>query len=110
MEHHHRWRLGIITTTLHRGGWCWLALFFDDLLEEKGGELRAYRKVVDAFAKTTFSSLSLADVKLVNSKSKLPQTIGTLITTPSKGFVRAHFTNNFVNGIFLKDMLLLRSA
>lgn len=84
--------------------------FFDKLLREKGGQSLAYLKVVEAFAKTSPSALSIADVKLVDSQAKLPKTIGTFITTPSKGFVRAHFTNNFVNGIFLKDILLLRSA
>ncbi len=84
--------------------------FFDNLLGVHGGQSQAYRKVVDAFAKGTFSSLSIADVKLVKSEDELPKTIGTFITTPSKGFVRAHFTNNFVNGIFLKDLLLIRSA
>ncbi len=84
--------------------------FFDDLLSVKGGQSLAYRKVVDAFAKGTFSSLSIAEVKLVKTEAELPKTIGTFIKTPSKGFVRAHFTNNFVNGIFLKDILLLRSA
>ena len=81
---------------------------FDELLPSQ--EPFAYRKVAEALARTNVSSLSVSDVKLVSTQSPLPKTIRFLISTPPTGFVRAHFTSNFINGIFIKEMLVLRSA
>lgn len=81
---------------------------FDALLPKE--EAAAYRKIAEILSQTKASSLSAADVKLVSSQSALPQTIRFLISTPKDGIVHARFTSNFVNGIFIKDMLVLRSA
>jgi hypothetical protein len=81
---------------------------FDALLT-KGAAL-AYRHVVDAMAGTAVSSMSIADVKLVSSDSSIPRTVGLLIATPPDALVRAHFTDNYINGIFLKEIFVLRSA
>ena len=81
---------------------------FDNLLSNQ--EPVAYRKVAEALAQTNVSSLSISDVKLVGSQSPLSKAIRFLISTPNDGFVRARFTSNFINGIFIKEMLVLRAA
>jgi hypothetical protein len=81
---------------------------FDNLLPNQ--EPVAYRKVAEALAQTNASSLSMSDVKLVGSQSSLPKTIRFLISTPKNGLARARFTSNFINGIFIKEMFVLRAA
>jgi hypothetical protein len=81
---------------------------YDALLPRQ--EAVAYRKIVDAMAATAFSSLSISDVKLINSQSSLPRAIRILIKTPSNGIAQAHFTDTTLNGIFIKEMIVLRSA
>ena len=82
--------------------------FFDGLLPKQ--EPVAYRKVVEAMASTFLSSLTVSDVKLVGSQSPLPRAIRMLIRTPADGIARAHFTDTTLNGIFIKEMIILRSA
>ena len=79
---------------------------FDPLLPRSS----AYGIIVEALSDMDPSSMSVADVKLVHSQSKLPKTIGMLIRTPSNALGRSHFTDNFINGVFLKEMFVLRSA
>lgn len=79
---------------------------FDSLLPDSS----AYGIIVDAMADMEPSSMSSADVKLVHSQSELPKTIGMIIRTPANALGRTHFTDNFINGIFLKEMFVLRSA
>lgn len=81
---------------------------FDALLPKQ--EPLAYRKIAEAMAATTLSSLTLSDVKIVNSQSALPQALRFLIGTDSNGIVRAHFSDTTLNGIFIKEMIVLRSA
>ena len=73
-------------------------------------EPSAYQIVAEAMKEPAVSTISIADVKLVTSQSSLPTTVGFMIRTPADAFVRAHFTDNYVNGIFLKEMFVLRSA
>ena len=81
---------------------------FDSLLA--GKEPAAYQIVAEAMADSVGSTVSIADVKLVTSQSSLPKTVGFMIRTPAEALVRAHFTDNYVNGVFLKEMYVLRSA
>ena len=81
---------------------------FDELLPKQ--EQVAYRKLVDVMAKLSLSSLSLSDLKLLSSKSPLVQALRVLIGTPPTGIARAHFTNTSLNGIFIKEMIILRSS
>ncbi len=81
---------------------------FDALL--KKSESAAYLLIAEAVADSLISSMSIADVKIVNSSSSLPRTVGIMIRTPSDAIMRAHFTDNYVNGIFLKEMFVLRSS
>lgn len=81
---------------------------FDALLPKQ--EPIAYRKLTEAITKLNLTSLSISDLKLLRTNSPLLQAIHLLIGTDPKGIVRAHFTNNTINGIFMKEMLILRSA
>jgi hypothetical protein len=81
---------------------------FDGLLKKSGS--LAYHLVAEAMNKMPLSSISIADIKLVPSDSVLPKTVGIMIQTPANALMRAHFTDNFVNGVFLKEMFVLRSA
>ena len=81
---------------------------FDALLPKQ--EPVAYRKLVEAMASLSLSSLSVSDLKLVGTASPLPQALRFLIGTGSTGIARAHFSNTTLNGIFMKEMIILRSA
>src|SRR5690606_15605523 len=73
--------------------------FFDALLPKQ--EPIAYRKVAEALTKANVPSLRVSDVKLLSTQSPLAKTIRFLIATPPNAISRAHFTSNFVNGIFI---------
>jgi len=81
---------------------------FDEILS--GKPEAAYKNVVDAMKQADVSSISISDVKLVKTTDPLPQAIRRVLTTSESGFSRAHFTNNYIDGVFLKDMVVLRSA
>jgi len=81
---------------------------FDALLPKQ--EPVAYRKLVEAMASLSLSSLSVSDLKLVGTNSPLPQALRILIRTGLTGIARAHFINTTLNGIFMKEMIILRSA
>lgn len=81
---------------------------FDALLPKQ--EPIAYKKLVEAMAGLNLSSLTISDLKLVNTKAPLPQALRFLIGTGPTGISRAHFTNTTFNGIFMKEMIILRSA
>ncbi len=81
---------------------------FDALLPKQ--EAVAYRKLVEAMANLSLSSLSVSDLKLVSTNSPLPQALRILIRTSSTGTGRSHFANTTLNGIFMKEMIILRSA
>lgn len=81
---------------------------FDALLPKQ--EAVAYRRLAEAMASLSLSSLSLSDLKLVTTKSPLVQAIRLLVGTPPDGVVRAHFSDTTLNGIFIKEMIVIRSA
>ena len=81
---------------------------FDALLPKH--EPVAYKKLVEAMAVLSLSSLSVSDLKVVETKSPLPQSLRRLISTGPTGIARAHFINTTLNRIFIKEMIILRSA
>lgn len=81
---------------------------FDALLPKQ--EPVAYKKLVEALASLSLPSLGISDLKVVETKSPLAQSLSRLVRTGPTGIVRAHFTNTSVNRIFIKEMVLLRSA
>lgn len=81
---------------------------FDALLPKQ--EALAYRKVAEAMAAVSLSSLTISDVKIIPSHSALPQALKRLVGTDATGIARAHFSDTTLNGIFIKEMIVLRSA
>jgi hypothetical protein len=83
-------------------------LTFDQLLPKN--EDQAYQKVATAITKASLNSLTIADVKLIRMDDPLLVATKFVIRTPARGVVRAHFRDNTFNGIFVKEMLVLRAA
>jgi hypothetical protein len=81
---------------------------FDALLPEK--EAQVYRNIAKAMESAQLAAVSIADVKVVRTDFPLLEATKFLIRTPSSGTVRAHFKDNTINGMFLKEMLVLRAA
>ena len=90
------WRLLIAGTT------------FDSLLPKD--EARAYQRVAEALSKTQVSSLSIGEIKIVKTDYPMLKATRFLIKTDPDAIVRAHFRDNSINGIFIKEMLILRAA
>lgn len=81
---------------------------FDALLPKD--ESRAYQKVAEALSKAEVSSLTIGEVKLIRTDYPLLNATRFLIGTPPDAMIRARFKDNRVNGIFIKEMLVLRSS
>lgn len=81
---------------------------FDKLLPKE--EAQAYQLLAEALTASHAASLTIAEVKLVRSDHSLVETARRIIATPRAGVVRAHFTDTTVNGVFVKEMVVLRSS
>jgi hypothetical protein len=81
---------------------------FDALLPNE--ESQAYQKVAQALSRAQVKSLTIGEIKLVKTDYPLLKATRFLIGTPPDVIVRAHFKDNSVNGIFIKEMLVLRSS
>lgn len=81
---------------------------FDAVLPEE--ESRAYQKIAGALGKAQVTSVTIGEIKLVRTDYPLLNAVRFLIATPPDAMVRAHFKDNSVNGIFVKEMLVLRSS
>jgi len=80
----------------------------DTLLPKE--ESRAYQKIAGALNNSRVTSISIGEVKLVRTDYPLLNAARFLIATPPDAFARAHFKDISVNGIFIKEMLVLRSS
>jgi hypothetical protein len=80
----------------------------DSLLPKQ--EAVAYRKVIDALTSLSPAALSVSDLKLVPTSYPLLQALKYLIGTGPDGIARAHFRDCTMNGIFIKEVFILRSA
>ena len=81
---------------------------FDALLPKQ--ESNAYQKVAEALGKAQVTSLGIGEIKLVRTDYPLVQATRIMMGTGPDAIVRAHFKDNSINGIFIKEMLLLRSS
>jgi hypothetical protein len=61
-------------------------------------------------AEISLSSLTVSDIKLVPSDSALASAIRRLVKTSGDAIVNAHFSDTTLNGIFIKEMVVLRSS
>lgn len=82
--------------------------YFDQFLPKQ--EAVAYQKISEAISKAELQSLSISLVKLIRTDDALAQAISFIIGTPPDGLTRASFTDTTLNGIFIKEMLIIRSA
>jgi hypothetical protein len=80
----------------------------DKLLPKQ--EPLAYKVIAEAINKVDLSSLSISEVKLMRSDDPLISTLGFLMKTGPDNFVKGNFSDTTLNGIFIKDMVILRSA
>jgi hypothetical protein len=81
---------------------------FDALLPKE--ESRAYQRVAEALNRAGVKSLTIGEIKLVKTDYPLLKAMRFLIGTPPDAIVRAYFKDNSINGIFIKEMLVLRSS
>ena len=81
---------------------------FDSLLPKE--ESHAYQIAAQALNNSQVTSLTIGEIKLVRTDYPLLTAMRFLIGTPSDAIVRAHFKDNSINGIFIKEMLVLRSS
>lgn len=80
----------------------------DSLLPKQ--EAVAYRKVIDVLSTLTPEGLSVSDLKLVATSYPLLQAMRLLVATGPHDTARVHFKDCMFNGIFIKEVLILRSA
>lgn len=81
---------------------------FDALLPKE--EARAYQRVAEVMAKAQLTSLTIGEVKIVKSDYPLISATHFVIGTDSRALGRAHFRDNRINGVFIKEMYVIRSA
>ena len=81
---------------------------FDQLLPKQ--EALAYQKISEAISSSDLQSLSISLVKLVRSDDPLPEALSSLVGTPPDGIIQANFIDTTLNGIFIKEIVILRSA
>lgn len=90
------WRFLIASTAL------------DPLLPKQ--EALAYRKVVEVLTQFSPVALTISDLKLISTGDKLPSSLRMLIRTGPDTITRADCRDNMLNGIFVKHVIVLRSA
>ena len=81
---------------------------FDALLPKD--EARAYQRVAEALSNANVSSLSIGQMKIVRTDYPMLNATRFLLKTSPDAVIRAHFKDNRINGIFIKEMLVLRAA
>lgn len=80
----------------------------DPLLQRQ--EAVAYRKVIEALSSIAPAALSISDLKLVSTTYQLLQALKFLVRTGPLGIARMHFKSLTMNGIFISEVIILRSA
>ncbi len=81
---------------------------FDALLPKE--ESHAYQIVAKVLNRSDLKSLTIGEIKLVRTDYPLLRAMNFLIGTSPDEIVRVHFKDNSVNGIFIKEMLVLRAT
>lgn len=80
---------------------------FDKLLPKE--QFQGYMKISEALAKANVQSLSVSDIELTRTDYPIFNVARTLINTGPDGRLRAHFKDNWISGIYVKDMVVIRS-
>lgn len=74
-----------------------------------GKEALAYKVIAESLGKTN-EALTVSDVKFVKTDAPLIVALSFLIGTGPDDASKISMSNNTINGIFIKDMVVLRSA
>lgn len=100
--------------------WCWfdadqewrllLAGPTFDLAEADDQPLEVLSRVAEALRQTKDSPISIADIKIVPTRSKWSGAIHALIKTVPGKFTHARMTSTRVADVFLDDVVVLRSV
>jgi hypothetical protein len=70
----------------------------------------AYKLIAEAISTKEIVSISVSDIKLMQRADPLVKTLRFLMNTGPAGIARAHLTNTTINGIFIQEILILRSS
>lgn len=70
----------------------------------------AYRKVIEGLSAISASALSVSDLKIIPTSAQLIKAMKFLVRTGPQDIVRAHFRDCTINGLFIKEVLIIRSA
>jgi hypothetical protein len=70
----------------------------------------AYQRIVEAITAADLNSLSIGQVKLIETTSPLTKALSIMVRTPPDGIITGHLSNTMLNGIFIKEAILLRAA
>jgi methionine salvage enolase-phosphatase E1 len=81
---------------------------FDKLLPKD--EHQAYQKIAKAIGGAKLNTLTIADVKLIRTDDAVLKATRFALKTPQSAVVRTYFRDNTFNGIFVKEMLVMRAA
>jgi hypothetical protein len=92
------------------GGWRLLVAgpTFDQLLPEDLA--LAYKRVALAIGHAEVDSLTILYVEIVKTDAPVLKATKSVLKTPKNAVVRAHYRNNSFDGMFVKEMLVLRAA
>lgn len=80
----------------------------DTLLPKQ--EVVAYQKVIEALSASSPTALGISDLKLVATNYPLLQALKFLVGTGPTGIARVHCKDCMINGIFVKEVVIIRSA
>ena len=81
---------------------------FDKLLPKDEGQ--AYQRIAKAIGSAKLDTLTIADVKLIRTDDTVLKATRFVLKTPQSAVIRAYFRDNTFNGIFVKEMLVMRAA
>jgi hypothetical protein len=81
---------------------------FDEYLPKQ--EPKIYRVIAEAINEKELSSINISQVKIMKSDEPLAKTMKLLVGTDPKGITKTHFVDTTINAIFIKEMIVLRSA
>jgi hypothetical protein len=80
----------------------------DTLLPKQ--EAVAYQKVIEALTESSPTMLGISYLKLVATNYPLLKALKFLVGTGPTGIARVHCKDCTMNGIFIKEVIILRSA
>jgi hypothetical protein len=72
-------------------------------------ELLAYKIISEALKSENIAEISMADIMIIKTTNSMLYIPNSLFRTDPKGIGRFYFQNNTVNGVFIKEMIIIRS-